>query len=277
MTNRLADFVSKITENKIKLSTYDIIGKIAILDLPKELEKYKKEIAKFLMQKNKNIQTVAQRQTATKGEYRIRKISIITGKKTTKTINRESGANFLVDINKMYYSPRFSEERLRIARQVKENENVLVLFSGICPYPIIIEKYSKPRQIIAIELNKKAHTYALENIKMNKCKKIIAINADVRKELQKKKYLNWADRIIMPYPTKAEMFFNAALKVAKKNSIIHLYTFKKGKENAQTILKRIEKRLKNKKIKLKLIFWKKVRPYSKEIDQLVLDIKIIKD
>lgn len=277
MPKSLAEFVLKLTNNKIRLSSYDIIGTIAILDIPKELEKYKKEIANFLMQKNKNIQTVAQRQTATEGKYRIRKIKIIAGKKTTKTINKESGVRLLVDINKMYYSPRFSEERLRIAKQIKKNENVLVLFSGICPYPIVIEKHSNPKQIIAIELNKKAHEFALENIKLNKCKKIIAINADVKKELKNKKYLNWADRIIMPHPTKAEEFFNLTLKAAKKNSIIHLYTFKKSNQNTRAILKRIKKSLKNKKIKLKLIFCKKVRPYSKDIEQLVLDIKVIKD
>jgi tRNA (guanine37-N1)-methyltransferase len=274
----LAEFVKNVLKKENMLSSYDIIGSIALIEIPYDLKKYQKEIAEFLMKKNKNIKSVAIRSSPTKGKYRIRKIKIIAGEKTSKTIAIESGCRFIVDLNKAYYSNRFSEERLRIAKQIKKNENILVPFAGVCPYPIIIEKKSNPKKIIAIEINKNAFKLGKKNIEINKCKKIEFINADAKKELKKLRYTNFANRIIMPHPTEAEDFFPLIIKTAKKNAIIHLYLFKNKKEKIEQIIQRLNKKISKKSLraKLKLLNYKIVRPYSKDLDQIVLDIKIIK-
>lgn len=270
----LAEFVKNVLKSPANLSSYDIVGSIAITEIPKELRKYKKKIATFLLKKNKNIKTVAMRQDGRTKKFRIRKIKIILGEKTTRTITKEAGCKFLVDLNKVYYTPRFSEERLRIAKLIKKDEKILVPFSGICPYPIIIEKKSNPQLITAIELNKTAHKLALENIKLNKCKKIIAINNDVEKELRKKIYFNSSDRIIMPHPTGALKYIKTAIKCCKKEAMIHIYLFKKQKESFQDLFKKIKDKVK--KINVVLDNAKIVRPYSKSLVQVVLDIKIKK-
>ncbi|MFN3910160.1 MAG: class I SAM-dependent methyltransferase [Candidatus Anstonellaceae archaeon] len=272
--NNLADFVKKVLKSQKNLSSYDLIGSIAVLELPSELQKHKKEIANFLLKKNKHIKTVALRQKGRTKKFRIKKIKVIAGEKTSKTINTESGCKFLMDLNKVYYTPRFSEERLRIARQIEKNERVLVLFSGICPYPIVIEKKSSPESITAIELNKFAHKFAIKNIEINKCKKIIAINNDVKKELKKTIYKNSFHRIIMPHPTNALNYFSQALKCLKKQGIIHIYLFQKEKEDFNDLFKKVQKKVK--KTKLKLFNAKRVRPYSKNLVQVVLDIKVKK-
>ncbi|MCX8163042.1 MAG: hypothetical protein N3D10_00615 [Candidatus Micrarchaeota archaeon] len=272
----LAEFIRKKLKSKVNLSSYDIIGSIAILDIPKELENKKIEIAKFLIAKNKNVKTVALRKEGRSKKFRIKKIKIILGEKTTITTHKESGCRFLLDLNKVYYNPRFSEERLRIAKKVKEGETVLVMFSGIGPYPIIIEKKANPKKIIAIELNKTAYKFALKNIQLNKCSKIELLKNDVRKELQKRRYTQCADRIIMPHPTEAEEFLSYALKCAKKSATLHLYTFKKSDESLEQIIERIKEKIRkiNKKTKIEIEECKIVRPFSKNLSQIVLDIKI---
>jgi tRNA (guanine37-N1)-methyltransferase len=262
-------------EQKSIFSSYDLVGDIAILDIPNKLEHKQNLIANEILRSNKKIKTIAIKTSATKGKYRIRKIKPIAGKKTTKTICVESGCRFTVDLNKTYYTNRFSHDRLDIASQVKPNENILVLFSGICPYPIVIEKHANPKKIIAIELNADAHKLALENIELNRCSKIDAINADVLYELQEPKYNSWADRILMPHPSASMQFFECALKSSKSNGIIHLYSFAPTQNiedpflQANDIAKKIG-------VRIKLLHIKVVRPFSKQKTQIRADIKVIK-
>ena len=261
-----------------KLPPYEMIGTIALIEFPKYYRGQEKAAKKILIQ-HKNLKTAAKKASATQGKYRIRKIKPIAGEKTTETMCKESNCQFKIDLNKAYYTNRFSHERLRIASLIKKQENILVLFSGICPFPIVIEKNTNglPNQIIAIELNKEAHRLALENISLNKCKKITAINADAKTELKKKKYKNWAHRILMPHPSASMDFFPQALSAAKNSSIIHLYAFDQTGQNGKNILKKANSMAKRKKLKLKLINSRVARPFSAKTEQIVLDLKLIKE
>ena len=152
----------------------------------------------------------------------------MAGKKTKETIHKESGCLFKLNIEKCYFSVRSSNERLRIAKQVKNNELILIMFSGVSPFPLIIEKHSNPKEIYAIELSKECHKYAQENLILNKSRKIKLFQGDVKKVLPKinKKF----DRIIMPHPTDSFSYLNLALKYIKKKGIVHFYVFGQEKE-----------------------------------------------
>ena len=254
---------------------YDMIGSIAVLEIPKGLGGEKK-IAAAILKNHPNIKTVAKKAGATGGKYRIRKIKFIAGEKTSKTICRESGCNFLVDLNKAYYTPRFGSERLRIAKLVEKGENILVPFAGIGPYPIVIEKnaINKPAKIIAIELNPNAFSMMTQNIAKNKCQKIIAIKGDAKKAMARKSVAGWAGRIIMPHPTQALKFLPSALRCAKRGAIIHLYAFDEVGAGGRNILSEARKIAKKKNAKLTLASWRVARPFSAKIEQIVLDLKV---
>ncbi|PIT84495.1 hypothetical protein COU37_03135 [Candidatus Micrarchaeota archaeon CG10_big_fil_rev_8_21_14_0_10_45_29] len=265
------------TQRKKIALPFEIIGSIALLEVRGGEGKKAKEAAKEILKTHAGVKTIAKKAAGTGGKYRIRPIKIIAGKKISKTVCKESGCGFAIDLNKAYYTPRLSHERLRIASQVKKGENILALFSGVCPYPIVIEKHSSPAKIIAIELNPQAHKMALENIKLNKCKKIIAIKADVKKELKKKKYKNRASRIIMPHPSVALEFFPCALEAAKSGCTIHLYSFcGTGDKEYKKIFENAKKIASKKGISLRLLRWRVARPYSSAQQQIVLDIKVKK-
>ena len=102
------------------------------------------------------------------------------------------------------------------------------MFSGIAPLPCVISKNSNPKKITGIEINPKAHKFAIENIKLNKLQNINLIKGDVKKILPKinKKF----DRILMPLPKNAELFLKYTFKIAKNGAMIHLYTFGKEEE-----------------------------------------------
>jgi len=203
--------------------SYDLIGDIAVIDIPNSLKKYEKVIANSLLKTNPKIKVVAKKPAKIEGKYRIRKLKILAGEKRTSTKYRESDCLFQFDLNKTYFSQRLGNERLRLAEKVKGAEKVLVMFSGIAPFGIIIAKKHPYVKVWNIELNPNAAKYAGENIKLNGLEsRVFSIKGDVKKEIPKLK--EKFDRIIMVLPHDNEKFLIDALKVAKNGTSIHMYT-----------------------------------------------------
>lgn len=260
-------------EKELFVSSYDVLGDIAILEIPKELIKKEKMIAETLLKLHPNIKVVAKKQGMHKGIYRLQKVKVLAGEKRKETEYKESGARMKLNVEKVYFSPRYGTERLRIAKQVKEGEEILIMFSGIAPFPLVIAKNAKPKIIYAVEINPEAHKYALENIRLNKLEdKIKAYQGDVRLVVPdlKKKF----DRIAMPLPKGGEDFLDVAIKAAKKGAIIHFYdflhedAFEQAKEKVKAACKLAKK-------KFKIIDLVKCGQQSPRIYRICVDFKIL--
>ena len=215
---------------------YDQVGTIAILEIPKGLEKYEKLIAKTLLESSPAIATVCKKAGGHTGIYRRQKIKILAGRRNKTTIHTEHGVKLKVHVEDTYFSPRLANERLRVANLVHPGERVLVMFSGIAPYPLVLAKISKATSITGIEINPKAHALALENLTLNKrFSNIITLyNGDVAAivptlHLKPKDSIdgikNRFDRIIMPLPKGASGYLDVALSASKPGCIIHYYDF----------------------------------------------------
>ena len=207
-------------------AAYDIVGSIAIIEIPRELVKKQKVIANTLLWLHKQVHTVVKKKGIHAGELRLQKVVVLAGEKTKETIHVESGTRLKVNVEEVYFSARLSTERLRVAKQIKKGERVLVMFSGCAPYPCVFSRNTKAKHIFGIELNKKGHELGLENVRLNKAKNITLFQGDVRKVIPKlmkteKKF----DRVLMPLPRDASQFLDLALNVVKKKGKIHLYDF----------------------------------------------------
>ncbi len=267
---------------------FDQIGNIAILEV--RGKENPKLIAQRIMQTNSNITTVALKASELRGKYRVRKLKIIAGEKTTLTTYRESGCTFELDVAKVYFSPRLSFERQRIAQQVKSGEKILVLFAGVGPYAIVIAKKlkmevkstgKKAAEIVAIELNPAAVKFMKRNIELNKVGEIVtAVKGDVAKVLRA--YRSWADRIIMPLPHTAEKYLPAAMRATCRDGIIHFYTFSENRgENKKkinpfkTAVAKVQKAAKKEKRKVKILTKRIVNTYATGVVQVVVDVKVL--
>lgn len=217
-------------------SSFDIIGNIAVLS---EKTKNANKVAKALMKNFKNIKTVAIKTGIHHGKFRLQKTKILAGKKTKTTLHKENNCVFKLNIDKTYFSPRLGSERLRITNLVKEDESVLVMFSGIGIYPIEIAKLSKAREIFGVEINPAAHKFAEENIKLNKISNVKLFLGDVKKVLPKIK--KSFDRIIMPLPRDAESYLDLTIKKLKSKGIIHFYDFQKEEDIPEKSVEKIKK------------------------------------
>jgi tRNA (guanine37-N1)-methyltransferase len=236
----------KLTQAELeKLRGFDITGDIAVMEVPRELEKKQKLIAKTLQATLPYIKAVAKKKGGHKGIYRKQPVQILSGEHRKTTVHKEHRLEFGLNIESCYFSPRLATERIRIARQTRPGEQVLVMFSGVAPYVLVIAKHSQAAQVTGIEANPEAHKYAVENVKRNRLShKVILIKGDARKKLPKTLF----DRIIMPWPQKADKFLDTALKHAKKTAFIHFYDFQpEGSfETAAEILKTACKKAKRK-------------------------------
>jgi len=212
-----------LTEDELALvpTSFDIIGDIAILEIPDELAGKKKAIGEALLTTFKNIKTAAAKKTKVGTEYRTRELEILAGEPRKETEHREHGCIYRLNVETCYFSPRLGSERLRVAEQCKPGERILVMFAGVGPYPVLIAKTFSPKEIHAIELNPEAVRYMEENSRINKVN-IHAIQGDVRNEIPK---LGNFDRIIMPLPKDAGDFLDVALPAMKKGGTIHFYDF----------------------------------------------------
>mgnify|MGYP001298935729 CR=1 FL=1 len=275
MKNKLKDILkNKLTNKELAMvpSSYDIVGGIIIFsDFPKELSKKEKTIGNEIIKNYNQIKSVYKKTRKYSGEYRTPKLKLLTGENNKETIYTENNTRLKLNVEKVYFSPRLSEERKRISNQVKNNESVLVMFSGCGVYPLTISKNTKVKNIMGIEINPTAHKYALENLKLNKTKNIELIKGDVKNILPKinKKF----DRIIMPLPKGAENFLDLAVSKIKKNGIIHLYSF--SEENKyDEITKIIKNKCKKKKKQCKILNIVKCGQFSPRVFRICVDIKI---
>ena len=265
---KLSEIFQKILpKSKIDLSkrSYDLIGDIAIVEFEEGIEKYEKKIANELLNSNKKIKVVAKKPKKITGKYRIRKIEVLAGEKRTITEYREAGCRFIFDLNKTYFSQRLGKERLRIANLVKPNEKILVMFSGISPFGIVIGKMHPFTKIWNIELNKYAAKTAEKCIKLNHLENsVFSVKGDVKKDLPNEKF----DRIIMVLPHENHNYLKEAISVAKKGTYIHMYSIQ-NEEKINNFSKELEKKY---KIELKNI--EKAGDYGPKIWRYCLEFVV---
>ncbi len=212
----------KLTAKELQAlkTSFDVIGDILTIEIPNELKKKEKLIGQTILKLFSNIKVVAAAGEHT-GKYRKQKLRIIAGEKRYETTQKESGVVMKLDVAQCYFSPRLGSERLRIAKQVKKGEKILIVGSGVAPYPLIIAKHSPVKQIVAVEVNPAAHKYAVGNVQLNKqSSKITCIRGDIRKLK-----LGTFDRIISAIPHEGVKLLSALLKFAKKGTLIHIYDF----------------------------------------------------
>lgn len=271
-----------LTKEELELipSSFDVIGSrekaVAIVEIPDGLKEKEELIAEAMMKLHKNVKSVLKKTSERKGELRVREHLLIAGDTNTEVIHKEYGYSIKVDPQKVYFSPREGTERQRIASQVKPNENVLVMFSGVGPYALAIaKKQPKIKQVLAVEINKAGDKYANENVKINKMKnKITPIQGDVRKVCPK--YYGQFDRVVMPLPLGAESFLDVAIRCLNpKGGVIHFYNWGPEDDLYSKALKIIEKNAKKLKKKFEILSKRKVLPYAPKTFKVCIDFKVL--
>ena len=227
---------------------------------------------------HKEVKSVWQQVSSVSGNYRLRNLRFISGKKTTETIYKEHGCVYKTDLRKAYFSPRLSFERLRIARMIQPRETVLNMFSGVGCFSIASAKHSELLKVYSVDINPFAFQYLKENIRLNRVeKKVIPLLGDA-KNVAEQTMQKVCDRVLMPLPEKAYDYLEYALLALKPvGGKINYYDFEFAKRNENPVEK-AEKKVSKKLHRLCKSFQVKcgriVRPIGPGWYQIVLDIQI---
>ncbi len=204
----------------------DMIGDIAIIEIPHEFEGYKKILGEAILRVHKNTRVVLAKAGAVSGVYRLRKFEFIGGEHRTSTVYRENGCSYHVDVAKTYFSPRLSHEHQRVASLVKNGETVVDLFAGVGPFSVLVARNNPDGKIYAIDVNPDAVDVLEKNIRFNRVEnRVYPIVGDAR-QIVGEKLSGVADRVIMNLPEKAIEFVDVACRAIKPSGgIVHFYGF----------------------------------------------------
>jgi len=258
----LKNFFEYENETNIKNipSGFEIIGKIAHMNLKEEYLKYKYVIGELILEKNPSIKTVINKIGKIENIYRTYNMEILSGEENYFVEHKEDSIIFKFDIRKTYWCSRLQNERSRILNLISKNNILLDAFCGVGP--LSLRACKKGIKVFSNDLNPDCYKYLNDNIKYNKINKdlIKTYNMDAREFIKifiekSKKIINddddnldnnfpydiHIDHIYMNLPKDAIEFLNVFIGLFKgckesvynKNNlpIVHVYGFAKSCDN----------------------------------------------
>lgn len=200
-------------------SSFDVVGDVAMIKIPDELWDYRHQIGDALIRVNRNIRVVFH-DYGVKGDFRIRDLEKIAGEGSSETVHKEFGVKLYTDPSKVYFNPRLSSERSRIANLVKDGEVIIDMFAGVAPFGTVIGKLANPQVIYSIDLNPEAERFARMNADKNHIECIRPMTGDSSKLIYD---LPMADRVIMNLPQIADRFLGFAMDRMVSGATAHMY------------------------------------------------------
>ena len=259
-------------------SAFDLVGDIAIVKIAPDNQQAAEAIAHQIMLTHKGVKTVLSPTSAVGGEHRVRTLQVLAGENRTVAKHREAGCVFSVDVEKCYFSPRLSGERLRIARLVVPSEIVVNMFAGVGCFSVIITKRVPSAKVYSIDINPDAYAYMVKNVELNNVAGGVTTFLGDAKAVIETQFVGVADRVLMPLPEKALENLPAALVALKKGGgWIHYHDFVHAdpSEKPQELTKRkVAVTLDGLGVKYHFAFSRVVRSTGPHWYQTVLDINV---
>ncbi|MGA2783628.1 MAG: class I SAM-dependent methyltransferase family protein [Candidatus Bathyarchaeia archaeon] len=252
--------------------SYDIIGDIVLVEIEDELRAFSNVIGNGILRLNPHLRLVVRKAEKTSGQFRTRNVEIIAGEGDTETVHREFECRFRLDVNSVYFNPRLSYERMRVAKQVMGGEVVVDMFAGVGPYSILIAKTQPNVQVFAIDLNPVAYKYLKENALINGvAERVSCYFGNIREYAPRLRGI--ADRVIMNLPSLSSEFVDSAASLLKpKGGIIHYYTFARRGESIEKIASALQSLLMiSDRFVESFTFQRVIKEVSPDRVQIVLD------
>jgi len=251
-------------------SSYQIIGNVLLIKLPKLAAKQKQKIAQAILQMLPYVKTVCEIKEI-KGELREPVVTVLAGT-NTQTVHRENDVLYKMDVSKVMFSKGNLSERKRLLDKIKEGETVIDMFAGIGYFSLPIAKFTKAKEVISIEKNATAYNFLTDNIALNKLGNIIAIQGDCITAARS--FPSKADRVLMGYFPGTEKFLGAALWMSKPGCVVHYHNVYSEKELWKKPLGEIEELCKAFGKEYHIEGKKKVKSFSPKKWHVVVDFTV---
>ncbi len=239
------EFPSKNWEEiSIKFDQIGTIGLLRIDDQELNLP-IRKRVGEMIIETSPKIKTVINKIESVEGDLRTFSFEHLAGIVNYITWHREYGVLIKTDLKNTFFNPRLAEEHKRVSEEIRFNEKILDLFTGVGPFALHSAS-EKPCTVYAVDINTFAIQCLKSSIKKNKLKgKINPIIGDSGRIFQRKGFF---DRVIINLPEQSLNYLEYAVKLIKypDGGIINLYQFfRKVETTNKNIQIQINEKLKN--------------------------------
>ena len=253
---------------------YDLIGDIAVLEIPEEIEAHSIHIGNAFRSVHGNFSTVLAKRGAITGATRVREYRLLAGADKTRTVHTEYGCKIAVDLANAYFSPRLLEEHNRVSDQVAVGEVVIDMFTGVGPFALHIARKQNAR-VVAIDINPLAIELLHESMAMNKLVGTIEpVVADAH-EYVPTNFVHDVDRVIMNHPSGAFEFIADACQSLREGGIMHYYDFGAGENPEDEVVSKVSRLVKAAgKSTPEVLHVRRVRDSAPYEYQMVVDLVI---
>ena len=275
MLKKTLESVLSTKESDELISAFDQIGNIIIIRIPDSLISKKKLIGETLLDQVKSAKSIFYQSSSVDGEFRTRDLEILAGDDKTETEYKESGCRFFVDVRNVFFSPRLSSERTRIAEFVNNDEVIVNMFGGVGIFSIIAAKM-KRCTVFNIDINPLAAKLCKKNIAINKLVgNVISIEGDASQVINSQ-LENKSDRTLMLLPEKSDEFLDSAILSTKSGGIIHYYSHIHADKKSDAAKLSEQHYMQITPVKSTILGSKIVRPVGPRFYQTVVDVRIKK-
>lgn len=205
---------------------FEVIGDIALITIPPELDAYQEDIALALISQRRNIRTVLRRSGMAGGEERVVPYEVIIGS-GTRTEHREYGFRYQLDVATVFFTSRLATERMRVTGLVSAGERVLVPFPGVGPF--VVPAADRGARVVAVEKHPAACCWLHRNLALNRVSDRVEVICDDVFRIPDLTSPGF-DRVISPTPYGLDGILPLLSAMTLAGGIIHFYTFKKDQE-----------------------------------------------
>lgn len=251
---------------------WEKIGTIVTIRVPGELHSYYSIIGKAYADVL-GCSTTLNDIGGISGVYREPTVEVIFGSQSTETIHMENGIRYKLDPQRIMFSSGNLGERQRMAKISNADETVVDLFAGIGYFTLPIAVYSRPKKIVACEINPLAYRYLCENVVLNHVSRIVQpVLGDNRQRAPK----DCADRVILGYLTQPQDFLPVALECLRnKVGMLHYHALVPSELVPRPALVHVEEAGRRLQRSVELMQTHVIKSYAPGIDHVVLDVRVV--
>jgi tRNA (guanine37-N1)-methyltransferase len=242
--------------SKIRRS-FDVIGDIAIVAPDEVASLHKQLLVKSILSVHPNVRLILAKVSPVTGRERVATYERWYGTGPTETMHKEHGCVYSLDVTKVFFTPRLSTERRRVASLVGRSETVGDLFAGVGPFSVLIAKLQPISNVRACDISPEAVSYLRRNIRLNGVSDRVRAYLGDAEQVAREHLSGTCDRVVMNLPKEAELYLSAATRSLKPSGgIIHLYLFRREPQT-------IDEKILTVTAELKSLGWGQVKVLSK--------------
>ena len=214
------------TDDEIKRapSSWAVIGSVVLVDVGNSPRPG--EMGDALLAMHAHADTVLAREGIA-GEHREPAVEVIAGVGDTRTVHREHGTVYALDLAEVMFSPGTQAERARMGEIVDDGERVLDMFAGIGYFTLPMARNGA--RVTAVERNPVAFEYLVENVLRNEvqtrvetyradCRNVVSGGLEAADDSSPFAF----DRVVMGY-YEAHEYLESALAAVTSGGTIHMH------------------------------------------------------